>query len=389
MECGAIRRMGSKLLQGVGVVAVVGLVAGSIIALGIVKQRIHVTIAAEEQASNRGPDPIELLRADVGVISADLAGLNKGLGEALQSLHDSLESAAGDRAAAFATRVTAMEARLDAMKGAAARDREMLQAAIAALGESLAESRLEAATAQENAVEAAPPKVVEKAAEIVAPTPAPEVALEVAPAAPAPTPSALPRKKGFLGFQLPSGAFAFDQRQRFAILPSLSRVGFDAKSTLHDFSGVTTKVDGKFSVNLAMAGEKPLGTITVETKSLDSGLADRDVDMRKYLGAEQFGSLTFEWSGFSATSVDAKAMTVAGNATGTLTIRGKSQKVSMPVKVSVDASKRVAIDGELSIKMSDYDVAPPSQLGLIKVEDEVKIWVALRARLVGPAKEGE
>ena len=69
--------------------------------------------------------------------------------------------------------------------------------------------------------------------------------------------------------------------------------------------------------------------------------------------------------------------------------RGKSREVSMPVKVSVDASKRVAIDGELSIKMSDYAVAPPSQLGLIKVEDEVKIWIALRARLVGPAKEGE
>ena len=99
--------------------------------------------------------------------------------------------------------------------------------------------------------------------------------------------------------------------------------------------------------------------------------------------------MTFEWSGFAATAVDAKAMTVAGTATGKLTIRGKSRDVSMPVKVSVDASKRVAIDGELSIKLSDYDVVPPSQLGVIKVEDELKLWIALRARLLGPAKEGE
>ncbi len=381
--------MGSKLLQVVGVLAILGLVGGSIAALGIVKERIHVTIAAEEAASKRGPDPIELLRADVGVISGDLAGLNKGLGEALQALHDSLESAAGEREAALATRVVALEAKLDAMKSGAARDREMLQSAIAALGESVAEARLEAASERENSVEAAPPVVVEKAPEIVALPPVPDVAPEVAPAPVAPTPAASPPKRGFLGFQLPSGAFAFDQRQRFAILPSLSRVGFDAKSTLHDFSGVTAKVDGKFSVNLAKPGEKPLGTITVETKSLDTGLVDRDVDMKKCLGAEQFASLTFEWSGFSATSVDAKAMTVTGKAGGKLTIRGKSHDVSMPVKVSVDASKRIAIDGELSIKLSDYDVAPPSQLGLIKVEDEVKIWVALRARLVGPAKEGE
>ncbi len=385
--------MVSKWLQVVGVLAILGLVGGSFVALGIVKERIHVTIAAEEDAAKRGPDPIELLRADVGVISGDLAALSKGIGDGMQSLHDSLDSAASEREAALATRVVALEAKLDAMKGAAARDREMLQSAIAALGESVAEARLEAASAQERTVEAAPLAVLERMPEIAtpAPTPAPtpEVAPEVAPAPVAPTPAASPAKKGFLGFHLPSGAFAFDQRQLFAILPSLSRVGFDAKSTLHDFSGVTTKVDGKFSVNLAKAGEKPLGTITVETKSLDTGLADRDVDMKKYLGAEQFAALTFEWSGFTATAVDAKAMTVAGNATGKLTIRGKSHDVSMPVKVSVDASKRVAIDGELSIKMSDYDVAPPSQLGLIKVEDEVKIWVALRARLVGPAKEGE
>ena len=381
--------MASKLLQVVGVLAILGLVGGSLVALGIVKQRIHVTIAAEEDAAKRGPDPIELLRADVGVISGDLAALGKGLGEGMQSLHDSLDSAASEREAALSARVAALEAKLDALNSAATRDRDMLQAAIAALGESMAEARLEAATAQVVAVETAPPVLVEKTPEPVAPAALAVAPPEVAPAPAAPVAPAIPAKKGFLGFQMPSSAFAFDQRQRFAILPSLSRVGFDAKSTLHDFSGVTTKVDGKFSVNLAKAGEKPLGTITVEAKALDTGLADRDVDMKKYLGAEQFAALTFEWSGFTATSVDAKAMTVAGNASGKLTLRGKSRDVSMPVKVSVDASKRVAIDGELSIKMSDYAVAPPSQLGLIKVEDEVKIWIALRARLVGPAKEGE
>ena len=47
--------MNSKLLQGVGVVAILGLVVGSIAALLIVKERIHVTIAAEETAARRGP----------------------------------------------------------------------------------------------------------------------------------------------------------------------------------------------------------------------------------------------------------------------------------------------------------------------------------------------
>ena len=172
-------------------------------------------------------------------------------------------------------------------------------------------------------------------------------------------------------------------------MPTLSRVGFNAKSTLHDFSGVTSRVDGNFSVNLSKAGEKPLGTIAVESNSLDSAEAGRDKDMRKSLDVEQFKTLEFQWTGFSVKSVDAKAMTVSGEATGKLTIRGKSHDVTMPVKVSVDSSKRVAIDGELAIKMSDYNVVPPSQLGVIKVLDEVTIWIALRARLVGLAKEGE
>jgi hypothetical protein len=33
--------------------------------------------------------------------------------------------------------------------------------------------------------------------------------------------------------------------------------------------------------------------------------------------------------------------------------------------------------------MSDFGVTPPSQLGVINVEDEVKIWIALRARSLG------
>jgi polyisoprenoid-binding protein YceI len=313
--------MSSKLLQGIGVLAIVGLAAGSIAALVVVKERIHVTLAAEEAASKRGPDPIELLRADVGTLGGDVAALNRNLETAVAELRRSLD---------------ALQTRLAALQPAAKQDGA-----------------------------AAP-----------APTPA----------QPAP---ASPPKKSFLAFDLPSSAFTFDRRQRFAIVPSLSRVGFDAKSTLHDFSGVSSSVEGTFNVDLSRPGEKPSGRITVEAASLDTGLADRDVDMRKTLAVEQFQTLTFEWNGFVATGVDARAMTVAGTASGKLTIRGRSRDVSLPVKVSVDASRRVAIEGELAIKLGDFEVVPPSQLGVIKVADEMKLWIALRARLLGPAKEGE
>jgi polyisoprenoid-binding protein YceI len=369
--------MGSKLLEGVGVLAILGLVGGSIAALAIVKERVHVTIAAEEAAAQRGPDPLELLRADVGVIGSDVAAFNDSLGARFQELHDALEVSANEREKALTARITALEAKLAAMQVSAAQSDAAFAAAIKAQGEALANAKVATPIPELVIAPPAPVEVTPPAAVAVAAEPAESSAPSTAP------------KKGFLGFQLPSASFAFDQRQKFMILPALSRVGFDAKSTLHDFSGVTTKVDGSFSVNLAKAGDKPLGTITAESSSLDTGLADRDKDMRKSLGVEQFKSLEFQWTAFEPGAVDAKAMTLSGNAKGKLTIRGVSKEVSMPVKVSVDASKRVAIEGELKIKLSEYGVVPPSQLGVIKVEDEVKVWIALRARLVGLAKEGE
>ena len=305
--------MSSRLLQVAGVVAILGLVTGSIAALLVVKERIHITIAAEEAAARRGPDPIELLRADVGSLGAEVALLNKNL-------------------AALAARIEALEARLDARRAPSGQDGT---------------------------------------------------------AAPAASQPASSPKKGFLAFELPSAAFAFDQRQSFAIIPALSRVGFDAQSTLHDFSGVSSKVEGTLRVNLARAEAKPSGKLTVEAGSLDTGLADRDVDLRKTLDVEHFQALTFEWSGFATTAVDARAMTLEGIATGKLTIRGKTHEVSIPVKVAVDGSRRVAIDGELVIRLADYGVVPPSPMGMIKVADELKLWIALRARLLGPAREDE
>jgi hypothetical protein len=40
----------------------------------------------------------------------------------------------------------------------------------------------------------------------------------------------------------------------------------------------------------------------------------------------------------------------------------------------------------VKVRMSDFQVRPPSKLGVISVEDEATIWIAPRARTLGPAK---
>ena len=194
-------------------------------------------------------------------------------------------------------------------------------------------------------------------------------------------------KKGFLSFKVPEKGFRFDARQRLAIVPSLSRVGFDAKSTLHDFSGVTQKVEGELVVDLSKPGAAPQGQIRVDSASLDTGLADRDEGMRELLESAKQKQVTFTWSAFEAQAVDVEKQLVTGTARGKLAIRGVEREIAMPVKVSVDASKRVSVDGEAKIKLTDFGIEPPSQLGMIEVEDELRLWISLRARTLGAVEE--
>ncbi|MCY2959191.1 MAG: YceI family protein [Planctomycetota bacterium] len=385
--------MTQKFLQRFGVVALFVLVAGSIAALIVVRDRMDITVADEASASRRGPDPVELLAADVAVVRDDVRGLGEGFRSGMQSLHDALEGSAGERETRLAAEVAALRSelaivrnRLDQNAAEAAGSRAQVNQALATLGQGLQDLAKAVAEDSRQAVSVAPI--------VLAPAAAPSVEVAAAevpvPAVPAATtaPESAP-KKGFLSFQLPSQGFVFDQRQRFAIVSNLSRVGFDAKSTLHDFSGVTTRVEGEITANLAKPGENCSGSVSAQSASLDTGLEARDESMREILEPAKFPEVRFDWSAFEPTSVDAAAQKVVGVAKGKLSIHGVARDVSMPVTITVDASKRLAIDGQTKIKMSDFGVKPPSKLGLISVEDEAVLWIALRARTLGPAADAK
>lgn len=405
----------SRSLQYFGVVALACLVLGSAIALSVVKDRIQVVVSAPEDPSERGPDPLELLRADLTELRAEIARGDELLPQHLQTVHDSLASADSERdttlraeLAQLRTQLTALEARLDtstrSSEAARTQTQESLQRFAAALNElsgAIAAQAQQAAELARARVDVVPIDVVPVAVVPVAVTPVEVTPIETAPVAvaptlavepvpanePAPAAKAEPAKKGFLSFKVPEKGFRFDVRQKLSIVASLSRVGFDAKSTLHDFTGVTQKVEGELVVDLARPGDAPKGRIAIDASSLDTGLADRDEGMRELLESAQQKQISFAWSTFEPQSVDTEKQLVVGTARGKLTIRGVERDLAMPVKVSIDASKRVGIEGEAKIKLTDFGIEPPSQLGMISVEDELRIWISLRARTLGPVEE--
>jgi polyisoprenoid-binding protein YceI len=61
-------------------------------------------------------------------------------------------------------------------------------------------------------------------------------------------------------------------------------------------------------------------------------------------------------------------------AKGTLTIAGVTKIVSMPIKISEDADKKITVEGIQKVKMSDYGIqAPTAIFGVLKTGDVITI----------------
>lgn len=382
--------MPRKLLQFLGVLFVLGVLGTGIALLMLVKDRVRVVVDLDEVAA--GPEPVALLRDDVATLQRELGELRASLGGNFERLGTALEERAEARHADV---------------GALARDVAATKAATASQGAALAragsqldaiEQRLAGIAAQVAAVAAAGtapavPTATSPAGPVAAgqdqPTDAPPPAAVPVPQEPAPAPAeAKPtetppaKKPSFLSFSVPDAKFAFDQPQDYVLAADLCRVGFDAKSTLHDFTGVTSKVAGRFSADFDDPQGAWLGEITCEAKTLITGVEGRDSNLREHLDAEHHPLIRFVLGKFEPTKVDVAKMTVEGTIRGQMTIRGKTRDVGMPVVVTVDPSKRVVVEGQMPLKLSDYEVPVPSQLGgTITMQDEVSVWIALRARV--------
>lgn len=369
-------------LQWLGLASVVGLAGVGVGALALVKDRIEVTVQPADDGDRL--DPLALVRDELRQIHVDLEAVVRGLEQSLGEVGKAID--AGEArdlelqrqvsALASASVSSGIEARLDS-----------LRSDLANLGAGIAASMTDAAptaTGQPEVVEMPAVGEAEPVAEVASP-PLSDVAAASTPAPVTPGP------RRFLSFSLPSSGFEFDTPQHYRVIPSLSRVGFDAKSTLHDFTGVTSAVSGDVHANLADPSIAWRGSIRCDARTLRTGVDGRDEGLREHLLTADHAEIVFELTGFmpdlAAGGIDAPRQTASGKVQGRMTIRGKTREVEMPVSISVDASRRVVVSGEMSLRLPDYEVPVPSQLGLISMQEEVKVWIELRARSVGPAAE--
>ena len=371
--------MSGKLLQALGALFVLGLVGGAVGGLMVLKDRIKVVVAADD-AGATGPDPIALLRDDVRQVASDAAEWQQGVGRNFEQLGTALE----ERATARHEDVQRLRTEVAALREALAaliREHAATKALVAALPAAVA-----AATPAVVSPAVVSPAVVATAP--VAPS-EPIAAATEPPAAPEANAAPAKPKGGFLTFSVPTSKFRFDEPQDYALVPDLCSVGFDAKSTLHDFTGRTGAVRGGFRADFDEAEAKWSGEIVCQAATLVTGVEGRDDNMRDHLDTKNHAEIRFRLDQFKAApdGLDEANQKVRGEVSGTMTIRGQSKPFAMPVAVEVDAQKRVVVTGQAPLKLSDYGVPVPSQLGLINMQDEVVVWIALRARAAAGGKK--
>ncbi|MCC6672683.1 MAG: YceI family protein [Planctomycetes bacterium] len=390
-----------KILQAGGLLALLAFTGSGVAAWALVKDRLAITIQEESAAAQRGgEDPMAGLREDLRQVQTEVRALGASTARNLETLAKGLDQGAGERHDATQAGFADLQARIErlaaALRAQETRVGELARAvddaasaarAQRAAGEPVAESRPGIAAVPRGESEARPGAAPGGAGAAAAQAPAPPAESPPPPAAQG-TPASRPAgKRSFLAFEVPQDPFRFDQRQTFEVVPSLSRVGFDAKSTLHDFTGVTSKVQGTLTVNLADAGSSLRGEVVAEAKTLTTGLPDRDAAMCEHLDTAHHDAIRYEITGFEPTRVDAAKESVAGTVKGRMTIRGETRELVIPVTAAIDASRRLEVRGETTIRLDEYKVPVPSKLGLIKMAPEVKVWVALRARCTGKAAE--
>jgi polyisoprenoid-binding protein YceI len=152
-------------------------------------------------------------------------------------------------------------------------------------------------------------------------------------------------------------------------------VTINGTSNLHSWDEKVTTVSGNGTVNWDNGSfELVAVNIKMDVHSIQSDMGSAmNNKTYKALKADANPEIIF------ALNVPVKAIQTGANektvtAKGNLTIAGITKAVDMKVKISMQEKGKFVVEGSQSIKMSDYNIDPPTALfGTLKTGNEITI----------------
>lgn len=161
-------------------------------------------------------------------------------------------------------------------------------------------------------------------------------------------------------------------------LKAESRLWFDGKSTLRDWSCKATAIEGTLeapsatSVADVLAAKKAVRTATLNfpTAKLDCDNGTMNKHMRNALNAEAHKAITFTLTDYELTA----ASPVTGTLRGTLSINGVTQPITLAAQFAGEADGTLRVTGSHDLNMTEWAVEPPKlMLGTLKVRESVTV----------------
>lgn len=159
-----------------------------------------------------------------------------------------------------------------------------------------------------------------------------------------------------------------------------SKLWLVGDSTLHAY----TSTAGNLSVNIDV-GALPKGTtlsegiqanllkgleVVVPVMDMKSGKKQLDKNMQKALKAGEHPSIRFQLTDYKTLPPEAGVFVI--EATGVLDVAGVEKSIDLEGKVT-PTDQGVRIEGTKDLLMTDFNVKPPTVMGMIRTRDRVVI----------------
>lgn len=152
-------------------------------------------------------------------------------------------------------------------------------------------------------------------------------------------------------------------------------IEFFASSTLHDFSGRVGPRDFSLEPHVDPRSGEPWwsGSVAVPVAEMDTGIARRDENLRAMFDAEHFPRIVASIERIDRERVAALGTDSAPVLPVELTIRNVTRPVEALVSHWREDGALASFDVEFEVSLESFGLEAPAVLGLIRVDDVVRV----------------
>lgn len=168
---------------------------------------------------------------------------------------------------------------------------------------------------------------------------------------------------------------------RYPVDSKSSKLWFDCRSTIHDFTGRTADVGGEITsgftvdrdTDFRILRDSVAVVISIPARTIRTGNKTRDNEMLEHLRADSFPTIDFQMASLDLNGPFVLDAPVRLRATGTVTVGGRPKDIALNTQASLLPDRAVRIRGETQLKMSDFGIVIPVLFGFIRVQDDLTV----------------